>query len=105
MDFLAPKMDTLSPSCPSPVSPLRDLSTQHFYAVLWQLPHAAAVAVATAIGRVNLIKETSRISGYDGKRSHLHFFVAVCLPFLPLQFTPQREGQIYEGMGILSFER
>ena len=104
------KMDILSPS--------RDLSTQHFYAVSDGGPvavrpargvaHAflvaAAAAIAAAIGRVNLIKETSRIFGYAGKV--LIFISLLPSPFPSLQFTPPHrgaEGQIFGG--ILSLER
>ena len=100
-----------------------DLSTQHFYAVSDDGPvavrlargvaHAflvavaaaiAAIAIAAAIGRVNLIKETSRIFGYAGEV--LIFISLLPSPFLSLQVTPPHrgaEGQIFGG--ILSLER
>ena len=65
---------------------------------------AAIAAIAAAIGRVNLIKETSRIFGYAGKV--LIFISLLPSPFPSLQFTPPHrgaEGQIFGG--ILSLER
>ena len=51
---------------------------------------AAIAAIAAAIGRVNLIKETSRIFGYSNA---LIFISLLPSPFPPLQFTPPHRGR------------
>ena len=67
---------------------------------------AAIAAIAAAIGRVNLIKETSRIFGYAGA-GVLIFISLLPSPFfpssLPLRTEEGAEGQIFGG--ILSLER
>ena len=72
--------------------PPRDLSAQHFYAVSDDGPVAVSLAVShaflvaaaaaaiAAVGRVNLIKETSRIFGY----ANIPIFISL-LPSLPLR--------------------